>query len=86
MVALSTYLDNRPDLKDIAEAMIAAANELLSGDDLGSMRGDRVLLDLESSADKPALDVAIDRKTDSSDKSVAKSSKSKATEGQLTLL
>jgi DNA repair protein SbcD/Mre11 len=86
MVALSTYLDNRPDLKDIAEAMIAAANELLSSDDLGSARGDRVLLGLESSADKPALDVAIDRKTDNSDKSIAKSSKSKVTEGQLTLL
>ncbi len=30
MTALSTYLDNRPDLKDIAAAMIAAADELLA--------------------------------------------------------
>ncbi len=32
MVALSTYLDNRPDLQDIATAMIDAASELLAND------------------------------------------------------
>jgi DNA repair protein SbcD/Mre11 len=89
MVALSTYLDNRPDLKDIAEAMIAAANELLSGDDLGTPRSDRVLLDLESSADVPAIDSSVpatESKTDDGNKATSKQSKSKATDGQLTLL
>ncbi len=88
MVALSTYLDNRPDLKDIAEAMIAAANELLSGDDVGSARGDRVLLDLESSTDIP-VDSSISAPTESKmdgSKSAVKQSKSKTAEGQLTLL
>jgi DNA repair protein SbcD/Mre11 len=52
MVALSTYLENRPDLESIAKAMIAAANELLAGDKfLGSHSEDLVLLDLESSTD-----------------------------------
>ena len=48
MVALSTYLDNRPDLESIAKAMIAAANELLAGD---RMSADLVLLDIESTTD-----------------------------------
>jgi DNA repair protein SbcD/Mre11 len=49
MVALSTYLDNRPDLKDIATAMIDAASELLALDrsvidlDATSSNGDRGL-------------------------------------------
>ena len=89
MVALSTYLDNRPDLKDLAPAMIAAANELLLGDDLGAPRGDRVLLDLESSADVPAIDSSVpvnESKIDDGNKSTSKQSKSKTTEGQLTLL
>jgi DNA repair protein SbcD/Mre11 len=47
-IALSLYLDNRPDLKDIAPAMIAAANELLNEDSGGSRSRNRVLLDLES--------------------------------------
>lgn len=55
MVALSTYLDHRPDLQDIASAMIAAAAELMSGDGRGSVYSDRVLLDLESSADPSAV-------------------------------
>ncbi|WP_310418357.1 exonuclease subunit SbcD, partial [Chamaesiphon sp. OTE_8_metabat_110] len=74
MVALSTYLDNRPDLKDIATAMIAAANELLSDDNLGGRSSNRVLLDLESAAD--ALDL----------ESATSKSKSSVTDGQLTLL
>ncbi len=40
MVALSTYLDNRPDLKGIATAMLDAASELLASD--------RTVIDLES--------------------------------------
>jgi hypothetical protein len=52
MVALSTYLENRPDLESIAKAMIAAANELLAGDKFsGSHSDDLVVLDLESSTD-----------------------------------
>jgi DNA repair protein SbcD/Mre11 len=47
-IALSLYLENRPDLKDIAPAMIAAANELLNEDSGGSRSRNRVLLDLES--------------------------------------
>lgn len=79
MTALSTYLDNRPDLQDIATAMIAAANELLSGDNLGTVASGGVLLDLESSTDPievypPNLDPR---------KSAAKS---KNADGQLTLL
>jgi DNA repair exonuclease SbcCD nuclease subunit len=79
MIALSTYLDNRPDLQDIATAMIAAANELLSGDNLGTVANDGVLLDLESSTDPievypPNLD---------HHKSAAKL---KNADGQLTLL
>jgi DNA repair protein SbcD/Mre11 len=42
MVALSTYLDNRPDLKDIATAMIDAASELLAND--------RSVIDLDASS------------------------------------
>ncbi len=78
MVALSTYLDNRPDLKDIATAMIAAAEELMSGDGRAASYGDRVLLDLESSPDplsiyptKPELDRSAIKET---------------ADGQLTLL
>jgi DNA repair protein SbcD/Mre11 len=52
MVALSTYLENRPDLESIAKAMIAAANELLAGDRLSAdLAADLVLLDVESSTD-----------------------------------
>jgi DNA repair protein SbcD/Mre11 len=52
MVALSTYLENRPDLESIAKAMIAAANELLAGDRLSAdLAADLVLLDIESSTD-----------------------------------
>jgi DNA repair protein SbcD/Mre11 len=52
MVALSTYLENRPDLESIAKAMIAAANELLAGDRLSAdFTADLVLLDVESSTD-----------------------------------
>ena len=55
MVALSTYLENRPDLESIAKAMIAAANELLAGDRLPSdLSPDLVLLDIESSTDADA--------------------------------
>jgi DNA repair protein SbcD/Mre11 len=74
MVALSTYLDNRPDLQDIATAMIAAANELLAGD--RSSSDSRVILDLESSSDILA----------DPDRANAKSKKSKKADGQLTLL
>ncbi len=52
MVALSTYLENRPDLESIAKAMIAAANELLASDRLSAdLSADLVLLDVESSTD-----------------------------------
>ncbi|MCY7367010.1 MAG: exonuclease subunit SbcD [Chamaesiphon sp.] len=52
MVALSTYLENRPDLESIAKAMIAAANELMAGDRLSAdLAADLVLLDIESSTD-----------------------------------
>ncbi len=52
MVALSTYLENRPDLASIAKEMIAAANELLAGDRSAAAHlDDLVLLDLESSTD-----------------------------------
>jgi DNA repair protein SbcD/Mre11 len=55
MVALSTYLENRPDLESIAKAMIAAANELLAGDRLSAdLTADSVLLDVESSTDADA--------------------------------
>ena len=57
MVALSTYLENRPDLASIATAMIAAANELLAGDRAAAPHpDDLVLLDVES-----AVDAQIDR-------------------------
>ncbi len=64
LVALSTYLDNRPDLKEIATAMIAAAEELMSGDGRVNSNGDvlwgrhsqGVLLDLESAADLVTID------------------------------
>jgi DNA repair protein SbcD/Mre11 len=78
MVALSTYLDNRPDLQDIATAMIAAANELLAGNRISAADlDDGLVLDLESSPD-PVADLDVDRST--------KKTKSKKTEGQLTLL
>ena len=52
MVALSTYLENRPDLESIAKAMIAAANELLASDRFSvDLAADLVLLDIESSTD-----------------------------------
>jgi DNA repair protein SbcD/Mre11 len=81
MFALSTYLENRPDLKDIATAMIAAAEELMSGDEhidtFPKRHSQGVLLDLESSSDSivhptkvPQDRSAIDSKAD----------------GQLTLL
>ena len=55
MVALSTYLENRPDLESIAKAMIAAANELLAGDRLSAdLAADSVLLDVESSTEANA--------------------------------
>jgi DNA repair protein SbcD/Mre11 len=55
MVALSTYLENRPDLESIAKAMIAAANELLAGDRLSAdLTVDSVLLDVESSTEADA--------------------------------
>jgi DNA repair protein SbcD/Mre11 len=74
MVALSTYLENRPDLESIAKAMIAAANELLAGDRLsGSHLEDGVLLDLESSTDAEIL-VGSEQ------------TKSKQVKAQLTLL
>jgi DNA repair protein SbcD/Mre11 len=75
MVALSTYLENRPDLQDIASAMIAAANELLAGDRFSTaLLDDSILLDRESSTDP------------TSDQSSAKQASLKETEGQLTLL
>ena len=84
MVALSTYLDNRPDLQDIATAMIAAANELLSGDNLG-VASNRVLLDLESSLDAIDLSPSVELSSPL-DNSSPKQTKSKNTNGQLTLL
>lgn len=45
MVALSTYLENRPDLKSIAAAMLDAAGELLASD--------RTVIDLEQTAGSP---------------------------------
>jgi DNA repair protein SbcD/Mre11 len=85
MFALSTYLENRPDLKDIATAMIAAAEELMSGDDrlsysddLPERQNQGILLDLESSSDTSDIEstkLPEDRST----------LKSKA-DGQLTLL
>jgi DNA repair protein SbcD/Mre11 len=78
MVALSTYLENRPDLQDIATAMIAAANELLAGNRISAADlDDGLAIDLESSPD-PVKDAGVDRST--------KKTKSKKTEGQLTLL
>ena len=74
MIALSTYLENRPDLQDIATAMITAANELLAGD--RATPDSRVILDLESSSDILA----------DPDRANAKSKKSPKADGQLTLL
>jgi DNA repair protein SbcD/Mre11 len=75
MVALSTYLENRPDLQDIAPAMIAAANELLAGDRTAVAHlEDLVLLDLESSTEAE-IEIASTKKT-----------KSKQVKEQLTLL
>lgn len=75
MVALSTYLENRPDLQDIASAMIAAANELLAGDRFSTaLLDDSILLDRESSTDPTSY------------RSSAKQASLKETEGQLTLL
>jgi DNA repair protein SbcD/Mre11 len=74
MVALSTYLENRPDLQDIATAMIAAANELLAGD--RATADSDAILDLESSSDS-----LVDLQ-----QSHPKSKKSKKADGQLTLL
>ena len=89
MVALSTYLDNRPDLQDIATAMIAAANELLSGDNLG-VASNRVLLDPESSPDAIDISPSVEHSSplDHSDldKSSPRQTKSKNADGQLTLL
>jgi DNA repair protein SbcD/Mre11 len=48
MNALSTYLDNRPDLKDIAAAMIAAADRLLSESAQLPLFGEQMSIDLES--------------------------------------
>ena len=78
MVALSTYLDNRPDLKDIATAMIAAAEELMSGDGRATSYADRVFLDLESSPDPLAIHPAKPELDRSPIKETA--------DGQLTLL
>jgi DNA repair protein SbcD/Mre11 len=47
MNALSTYLDNRPDLKDIAAAMIAAADRLLSESSQLPLFGEQMSIDLE---------------------------------------
>lgn len=71
LVALSTYLDNRPDLQQLASAMMAAAEELLAGDGQGSVDADPVLLDLESSPTESDRDL---------DPAQA------ASDGQLTLL
>jgi DNA repair protein SbcD/Mre11 len=79
--ALTTYLDNRPDLKEIATAMIAAAEELMSGDGHTDMLPERlsqgILLDLESSSDSVIhpTQVPPDRSTVNS-----------KADGQLTLL
>ena len=81
MVALSTYLDNRPDLKEIASAMIAAAEELMSGDGhtdtLPERQSQGVLLDLESSTDSVIQPTKLPQ-----DRSALKSK----ADGQLTLL
>jgi DNA repair protein SbcD/Mre11 len=75
MVALSTYLDNRPDLASIAQEMIAAANELLAGDrSTAAHLDDLVMLDLESSTDAE-IEIASTKQT-----------KSKQVKEQLTLL
>jgi DNA repair protein SbcD/Mre11 len=75
MVALSTYLENRPDLQDIASAMIAAANDLLAGDLFTrSTVADSILLDLESSTDPE------------SDLELIEQANLQESEGQLTLL
>jgi DNA repair protein SbcD/Mre11 len=47
MNALSTYLDNRPDLKDIAAAMIAAADRLLTEHSQPVLFGEQISIDLE---------------------------------------
>jgi DNA repair protein SbcD/Mre11 len=75
MVALSTYLENRPDLASIAQEMIAAANELLAGDRSTAAHLDNlVMLDLESSTDAE-IEIASTKQT-----------KSKQVKEQLTLL
>ncbi len=79
LVALTIYLDRRPDLQDISSAIIAAAEDLLAGD--GERRSDvidRVLLDIESSSDP--LTVDVDRSDDNRSTITADIS------GQLTLL
>jgi DNA repair protein SbcD/Mre11 len=47
MNALSTYLDNRPDLKDIAAAMIAAADRLLTEHNQPALFGEQISIELE---------------------------------------
>jgi DNA repair protein SbcD/Mre11 len=47
MTALSTYLDNRPDLKDIATAMIAAADRLLAQSDRPPIFSEQMSIELE---------------------------------------
>jgi hypothetical protein len=90
MVALSTYLENRPDLQDIATAMIAAANDLLAID--RAAPDSRVILDLESSPDSLADPVGVGvasacaEDSQNENRSHANSKKSKKADGQLTLL
>lgn len=92
MVALSTYLDNRPDLQDIATAMIAAANELLSEHSLGSVASNGIFLDPESASDSllsidPSVsEASVSEHVEEIGKSTTKQSKSKKATGQLTLL
>jgi exonuclease SbcD len=90
MVALSTYLDNRPDLQDIATAMIAAANELLSEHGLGAGVGNGVFLEPELAssllAEPSVEDAPLLETVEASGKSTTKQSKSKKAAGQLTLL
>ncbi len=45
--ALSTYLDNRPDLKDIAAAMIAAADRLITEHSQPVLFGEQISINLE---------------------------------------
>ncbi len=89
IVALSTYLDNRPDLQDIATAMIAAAEALLSGDStkgnpidsLPTSLAAGVLLEIESSSD--LLPVAPDSP---GERLRQRSTATDTPSGQLTLL